>query len=257
MVTLSAPTRRGEAAIRSSLIWLELLVGIGAMYGTVMLVTDAWHLPVRDLQPLPLHSWVVPGLALFAVVTVPMIAAAIEVYWRLRHAADLSLAAGLLLVGWIGVQLLVIGPQMWLQPAMLVGGLTIAGLAWYWRSPVNRVVLWLLRSQAHGLLDRQVCGLRFIGRRTGATVELPVGFVRDGDRLLVLVARASAKRWWRNFRDVSHGLEVTLAGRAHDGEALALGPGDRGYADAMSAYGRHGRRPVDRDHELVLIELVN
>jgi hypothetical protein len=257
MVTLSAHTRRSEAAIRSSLIWLELLVGIGAIYGAVMLVTDAWHLQVSDLRPLPLHSWVIPGLALFAVVTVPMIAAAIAIYRGVRHAADLSLAAGLLLVGWIGVQVLVIGPQMWLQPAMLIGGLAIAGLAWYWRPPVNRVVLWLLRSPARGLLDRHVCGLRFIGRHTGATVELPVGFVRDGDRLLVLVARASAKRWWRNFRDVSHGLEVTLAGTTRDGEALALGPGDRGYADAMSAYRRQGRRPADRDHELVLIELVN
>jgi hypothetical protein len=118
-------------------------------------------------------------------------------------------------------------------------------------------VLWLLRSRAHGLLDRHVCGLRFIGRRTGAAVELPVGFVRDGNRLVVLVARASVKRWWRNFRTVSHGLAVTLDGTTRDGEALALGPGDRGYAEAMSAYRRHGRRPADRDHTLVLIDLVN
>lgn len=257
MVTLSAHTRRSETVIRYCLIGLELLIGIGAMYGAVMLVTDAWHLPVHDLEPLPLHSWVIPGLALIAVVTVPMIAAAIEVYWGMRHAAILSLAAGLLLVGWIAVQLLVIGPQMWLQPAMAIGGLAITTLAWLWHSPVNGVVLWLLRSPAHGLLDRRVCRLRFIGRRSGATVELPVGFVRAGDRLLVLVARASTKRWWRNFRDVSHGLEVSLDGSFHDGEALALGPGDRGYADAMNAYRRHGRRPADRDHELVLIELVN
>jgi hypothetical protein len=155
------------------------------------------------------------------------------------------------------VQLLVIGPQMWLQAVMAVSGAAIAGLAWYWSPPVNRVVLRLLRSPARRLLDRHVCRLRFIGRHTGSTVELPVAFVRDGDRLLVLVARASAKRWWRNFRDVSHGLEVTVQGSSHDGEALALGPGDRGYAEAMSAYRRHGHRPADRDHELVLIDLLN
>jgi hypothetical protein len=257
MVTLSTRTRRGESVIRYCLIWLEVIVGVGAMYGAVMLVTDAWHLPVHDLQPLPLHGWVVPGLALFAAVTVPMLGAAIAVYWDLRPAADLSLAAGLLLVGWIAVELLVIGPQMWLQAAMAVAGVAIAGLAWWWRPPVNRVVLGLLRSRGRGLLDRRVCRLRFIGRRTGRVVELPVGFVRDGDRLMVLVARASTKRWWRNFRDVSHGLEITLEGADHDAEALALGPGDRGYADAMSAYCRHARRPVDRDHELVVIELVN
>jgi hypothetical protein len=36
---------------------------------------------------------------------------------------------------------------------------------------------------------------------------------------------------------------------------VALGPGDRGYAEALSTYRRHGRRPGDRDHELVLIDL--
>jgi len=255
MVTLSAHTRRGETAIRYSLIWLELLIGIGATYGAVMLVTDAWHLPVRDLEPLPLHSWVVPGLALFAVVTVPMIAAAIEVYWGLRRAAVLSLAAGLLLVGWIAVQLLVIGPQMWLQPAMAIGGLAIITLAWLWHSPVNGVVLWLLRSPAHGMLAHGLCQLRFSGRQTGASVELPVAFVREGDWLLVLAARASTKRWWRNFRDTGQSLEVTIDGITYDGHGRALAPGDRGYADALSVYRRHGRRPADRDHVLVLVEL--
>src|ERR1043166_8100132 len=139
MVTLSTHTRRGEAAIRYSLIGLELIVGLGAVYGGIMLITDAWHLPTGDLRPLPLHSWVVPGLALFAVVTVPMLAAAAEVYRDRRRRADPSLAAGVLLVGWIAVQLLVIGPQMWLQAAMAIGGVAIATLAWMWRPPVNRV----------------------------------------------------------------------------------------------------------------------
>ncbi len=257
MVTLSVPTRRRETVLRYALIWLEVFVAVGAVYGAIMLITDAWHLPVGDLRPLPLHSWVLPGIALFALVTVPMVAAAIAVFWDLRPAADLSLAAGGLLVGWIGAQLLVIGPQMWLQPVMAVLGAIIAGLAWLWRPPVNRVVLWLLRSPAHRLVDRRLCRLRFSGRGTGTTVELPVEFVRDADRLLVLAARASTKRWWRNFRDVRHDLEVTVDGVTHDGYGLALGPGDRGYADAMASYRRHGRRPADRDHELVLIHLVS
>jgi hypothetical protein len=219
-----------------------------------MLATDAWHLPVGYLRPLPLHSWAIPGLALFAIVTVPMVAAAVWAFWDLRHAADLSLAAGVLLVGWIAVQLLVIGPRMWLQPFMAVCGVVVAGLAWLWHSPVNRVVLWLLRSPARGLLDRHVCRLRFTGRRSGATIELPVEFVRDGDRLLVLAARASTKQWWRNFRDVGHDVAVTVDGITRDSHGLALGPGDHGYAAAMSAYRRHARRPGDRDHEIVVIE---
>lgn len=255
MITSSTATRPGEKAIRYCLVWLEVIVGIGAAYGAIMLVADGWHLPVSDLRPLPLYSWIVPGLALFALVTVPMIAAAVAVYWDLRHAADLSLGAGLLLVGWIAVELLVIGPQMWLQAAMAIGGASIAGLAWYWHPPVNRVVLRLLRSPAHRLLGHRICRLRFTGRRSGKRVELPVGFVREGDRMLVLVGRASTKRWWRNFRDVGQSLEVTIDGITYDGYGVALRPGDRGYADALSTYRRHGRRPDDRDHALVLIDL--
>ena len=257
MVTLSTHTRRREAAIRYSLIWLELVVGLGAIYGAVMLVTDAWHLPAGDLQPLPLHTWVVPGVALFAVVTVPMLAAAAEVYWRLRHAADLSLAAGLLLVGWIAVQLLVIGPQMWLQAVMAVGGLAVATLAWLWRPPVNRVVLGLLRSPARGLLGHRIGHLRFTGCRSGTPIELPVAFVREGDRLLVLAARASTKRWWRNFRAPGHSVEATVGEVTYDGHGLALSPGDHGYADALSVYRRHERRPADRDHALIVIDVRN
>jgi hypothetical protein len=62
-------TRRSDARLRYALIGLGLFVAVGAVYGAVMLITDGWHLPVQDLQPLPLESWVLPGLALFALVT--------------------------------------------------------------------------------------------------------------------------------------------------------------------------------------------
>jgi hypothetical protein len=45
------------------LFCLELIVGAPAVYGGVMLVTDAWRLPLDYLDPLPLHSWVLPGIA--------------------------------------------------------------------------------------------------------------------------------------------------------------------------------------------------
>jgi hypothetical protein len=134
-MTTSPPlTRRRDAALRYALIWLELFVAVGAVYGAIMLMTDSWHLPAQDLRPLPLHSWVLPGLALFALITVPMSVAAIGVYWDTRRAGQLSIGAGLGLVGWILLQLLVIGPQMWLQAFMLVCGLAIAALGWIWHA---------------------------------------------------------------------------------------------------------------------------
>ena len=116
------------------LIALELFVGAGAVYGAVMLVIDAWHLPVGDLAPLPLHSWVLPGVALFLGVAVPMLTSAALVWRRGSRAADVSFVAGTILVGWIAVQLVIIGPRMALQAVMAASGLAIAALAWWWRS---------------------------------------------------------------------------------------------------------------------------
>jgi hypothetical protein len=113
---------------RVALVMLEVFVGVGAVYGGVMLARDSWGLPVTDLEPLPLHSWVLPGVALLVSVAAPMLAAAVLVARSHVRAADASVLAGAILVGWIVVQLAVIGPQMALQAVMFVLGLVISAL---------------------------------------------------------------------------------------------------------------------------------
>jgi deazaflavin-dependent oxidoreductase (nitroreductase family) len=39
------------------------------------------------------------------------------------------------------------------------------------------------------------------GRRSGHTITTPVEPVRDGYRLIVLVAHSGEKQWWRNVRE--------------------------------------------------------
>jgi hypothetical protein len=88
----------------------------------------------------------------------------------------------------------------------------------------NRVTLWLV---GHGMGGRRLVGLRYTAR-TGARVTLPVEGVRDGDRVVAMVAHADRKRWWRHFRTAAP-IEVLLDGRwwpgtaavATDGEATA------------------------------------
>jgi hypothetical protein len=129
-LTRTTPRARGrQSALRATLLGLELFIGLSAIYGAVMLAADAWHLPVDYLDPLPLHSWVLPGVALFVAVAAPMLAAAALVWRRAPRAAQASLAAGALLVGWIAAQLAIVGPRMWLQLIMAVLGLAVAGLA--------------------------------------------------------------------------------------------------------------------------------
>jgi hypothetical protein len=137
MPTLFASSTRQWSAVRWSLAGLETFVGVGALYGALMLITDAWGLPVDDLAPLPLHSWVLPGVALVVLVAIPMLGAALGTRRNTVRVADVSIAVGALLVGWIAVQLIVIGPQMFLQAVMLVLGLAITGLGWWWRTRMS------------------------------------------------------------------------------------------------------------------------
>ena len=105
----------------------------------------------------------------------------------------------------------------------------------------NRVVGAILDSSLHRLLSRSLCVIRYRGRRTGAVHQTPTQYVRQGDDVLILVARASQKNWWRNFRSPD-GWELDLLiggewlparGRAIQGgvEPETVGP----YLDAYLA----------------------
>ena len=118
---------------------------------------------------------------------------------------------------------------------------------------VNRLVLSLLRSPAHGLLDRHVCELHYRGPQTGRAVSLPVAYALDRGRIVVLAGDAAGKRWWRAFRK-PWPVTVHIGRQVHDGVGQVLAPADRGYADALFAY-RQSRRPmaVGADDRLLVI----
>lgn len=50
-----------------------------------------------------------------------------------------------------------------------------------------------------GLLRRGTVVIRYQGRKSGQTFELPVGYRRSGDTVTVRVAMPDRKNWWRNF----------------------------------------------------------
>ena len=116
----------------------------------------------------------------------------------------------------------------------------------------NRCVLALLRSPVHHLLDPGLCELRFRGRRSGASVALPVMWAQAGQRLVVLVGDAPGKTWWRNFLAPGP-IEVLRGGTARPGTGRILRPGKPDYADAARAYtDRHGLIPQPTDRLLVI-----
>jgi deazaflavin-dependent oxidoreductase (nitroreductase family) len=118
---------------------------------------------------------------------------------------------------------------------------------------LNRMILALLRSPLHGLLDPGICELRYRGRRSGRTVSLPVIYARDGEQLVVVVGDSSAKQWWRNFA-TSGLVDVRRGGRWRAGTCRVVAPDDPAYGSAWRAYVQRqhvSREPGDR---LLLID---
>jgi hypothetical protein len=76
---------------------------------------------------------------------------------------------------------------------------------------VNRLAVALLDAPVLGrIVGRRLVKIRYVGRRSGKTVELPVGYRRSGNDIIIGVAAPDAKTWWRNF--LGDGAPIELLG---------------------------------------------
>lgn len=65
---------------------------------------------------------------------------------------------------------------------------------------VNRVFVALMDAPLlGGLVRRGLVVIRYEGRKSGKTFELPVGYRRSGDVIVIGVGMPDKKNWWRNF----------------------------------------------------------
>ncbi|MGS0688885.1 hypothetical protein ACVBEQ_27670 [Nakamurella sp. GG22] len=129
--TVQKQNSRSRAVARGFLVGVEVFVAVGAVYGGVGLIADnsIGMLP-EWLDGTPFSSWTLPGIFLLMIVAAPMFVAAVAELRRVRWAYAASLVAGAAMVGWIVVQLLVIGRYFFLQPIMFACGAAVIVLAW-------------------------------------------------------------------------------------------------------------------------------
>jgi hypothetical protein len=79
---------------------------------------------------LPFGSLFVAGLALLAIVALPMTVASVAAGRGRRYSADIVFGGGLVLVGWIAVELAFIKAYSWFHPTYLLAAIVVLSLSW-------------------------------------------------------------------------------------------------------------------------------
>lgn len=120
------PSRRSAPSALGALLLFEAFSAFaGGIYG----LTGADGVPREWLHGSPFSDYVVPSAALFVIVGGAQLLAGLAVVRRRPHASASALVAGVILLGWIALQMAVIGHTSWLQPFTIAVALLIVVLA--------------------------------------------------------------------------------------------------------------------------------
>jgi hypothetical protein len=129
---------RPPAAIRRgwhpwALATLDGLTGAAAVYGGAGLIRDGFGMADGWLAGTPLTGWLLPGVALLIGVAVPQFTAAALIAAGVRPGLAAGYLAGLLLITWIAVELLILRRYFFLKPVIAGIGAAEILLAWRWQ----------------------------------------------------------------------------------------------------------------------------
>ena len=117
---------------RRVLLFLEIVVAANAVGGAIYGLAGAPGVPDEWLEGSPFRSYLVPSIVLLVGVGGGMALAAIALLAYHRHAARISICAGLLLLVWIVVEMVFI-PFSLLQPTFLVVAIVVIALGFRMR----------------------------------------------------------------------------------------------------------------------------
>ncbi|MGW5574647.1 hypothetical protein ACWEVD_25890 [Nocardia thailandica] len=125
--------RRIDRAARASLAGTAGFIAFWAYAGAIGLIGGGADLGPDITGRLPLHSQTVAGLLLMLVVAAPMTVTTVTAMRGDHACVRAGWVSGILLIGWVAVQPLIIGAFHWLQPIFGVLGLAVCLLAGRYR----------------------------------------------------------------------------------------------------------------------------
>ncbi len=109
------------------------LVGVAGMFGGISLARNGFGMPLSWLHQTPFTGWALPGAALLIGVAVPQFTASGLIVAGHRWALAASYLAGLGLILWIAVQMLLLQRYFIMQPVIATAGAVEMLLAWLWQ----------------------------------------------------------------------------------------------------------------------------
>jgi len=118
--------RDGSRWILGSLL---LFIALNAFGGGYYGMAGAEGVPTEWLEGTPFHSYFVPSLILAVVVGGAFLVSAIAVFARARWRRDAVVVAIAVAVGWLTVQVAIIGYVSWMQPATAAATVVVTLLA--------------------------------------------------------------------------------------------------------------------------------
>ena len=128
-------SRAPRGVTRYVLGCLLAFVALNAFFGGYYGMTGAKGVPTEWLAGSPFRDYFIPGLILFVVVGGSFLVATIAVFAHLRIARLAAFSAGIIVFGWLAVQIAIIGYVSWMQPATAITGLFVLILAWLLPEP--------------------------------------------------------------------------------------------------------------------------
>jgi hypothetical protein len=114
-----------------ALVGISLFNALSAIGGGIGLVTGALPVPTSLLSHTPFDSYVVPGLFLLVIMGGSSLAGAVALMTHVRQARPIAAATGLMMVGWIFGETIIVQGFSWLQGLYLLTGLLVAVGSWH------------------------------------------------------------------------------------------------------------------------------
>jgi hypothetical protein len=115
----------GSRIAHRTLAGLLAFNGIGALFGGVGLLTGTLGMPLSLLDGTVFDSYMIPGWILLIIVGGSSTLASVMVWKNLRNAGEAAIVAGLILLGWIVTEFVLI-PEGWaFQSIYILIGLAI------------------------------------------------------------------------------------------------------------------------------------